>query len=239
MFDKIFKEIDKSLIFELSKNLSEIFDFEENYSYQLPEDVKEFYRRYETVKLFTYKGGWQYRFVPISEMRITGLDIYGKYYENDGPSSWFTICDVMDGNYIAVDLASKKDNQWNYIDCFHETYGVPGECKVIAKSFVELLERCLHSGDTHYYLEKDFQGYGDALEITPETAIRRIEPIKPQRGWFGEFIRRRKNPHVQPGWRVKFVQPNNSHLKFFGDRDYGSKEKSFDAAKKYLYENIK
>jgi antitoxin YokJ len=168
MYEDLFAEVEKSHTFEFADNSSSIDAFEKNCGFELPSDLKEFYRRFKTVKLFTYAGGWIYRFVPVSEMQITGLDIYGKYYKNDGPNSWFTICDVMDGNYIAIDLASKKNSQWNYIDCFHETYGILGECKVIAKSFEELLERCLHSGNKLYYLEIGFQGYGDALEITAD-----------------------------------------------------------------------
>jgi cell wall assembly regulator SMI1 len=145
--------------------LDDLFiEIEKNCGYQLPEDIKEFYRRYKTVNLFAFRGGWQYRFVLVNEIHCVGFDILGKFYEKDRTSSWFTICDVMDGNYVAVDLASEKDNQWNYIDCFHETFGIPGECRVIAKSFAEFLKQSLYSGDSLYYLEKSFKGYGDALE---------------------------------------------------------------------------
>lgn len=163
MLDDLFAEIETNHIFELTDNPSEIDEFEKRCNYQLPEDIKEFYRHYKTVKLFVDKGGWQYRFVSISEMRSVGFDILGTYYKPDDTISWFTICDVMEGNYVAVDLASGKENNWNYIDCFHETFGIPGECKVIAKSFIEFLKRSLHSRDTLYYLEKGFKGYGDAL----------------------------------------------------------------------------
>ncbi len=239
MIEDLFADIEKSHIFQLADNPSEIDEFEKRCGYELPEDFKEFYRRYKTVKLFLYKGGWHYRFVTIGEMRVTGFDIYGEYYKNDGPNSWFTICDVMDGNYISVDLASKKGNKWNYIDCFHETYGIPGECKVIAKSFIELLEQCLRGGDNLFYLQKGFQGYGDALDITPDTAIRRIEPVKPNWGWLGEFVRRIKYPNIQKGWYLHFVQPMNSHGVFFADKDYGGKDEAFVAAKQYLEENKK
>ncbi|HUI89744.1 MAG TPA: SMI1/KNR4 family protein [Anaerolineales bacterium] len=168
MHEDLIAEIEKSLAFVFTDNSSAIDDFEKNCGFELPSDLKEFYHQYKTVKLFTYAGGWIDRFVTVREMQITGLDIYGKHYKNDGPNSWFTICDVMDGNYIAVDRASKKNGQWNLIDCFHETYGVPGECKVIAKSFEELLEHCLRSGNKLYYLEKGSQGCGDALKITAD-----------------------------------------------------------------------
>jgi len=164
MLEDLFVEIEKSHSFEVTNDPSAIDEFEKRSDYGLPEDLKTFYRRYKTVQLFPYRGGWQYRLVPIDEIHCVGFDILGQFYEKDNTTSWFTISDLMDGNYIAVDLASKKDNQWNYIDCFHETFGLAGECMIIAKTFTEFIERCLHSGDKLFYLEKDFQSYGDALE---------------------------------------------------------------------------
>jgi antitoxin YokJ len=242
MLKDLFSKIEKSHTFELTDNPFAIDEFEKRCGYKLPEDLKEFYRRYKTVKLFDSERGATYRFVNVNEIKSTGFDIYGVSTDPDEffwTRAWFTVCDVLDGNYIAVDLSSRKGNEYNFIDCFHETYGVPGESQVIAKSFRELLERSLENGDQQFYLKEGFKGYGDTLEITPETAIRRMEPVKPKWGWLGEIIRRAKYPHIQSGWYVEFVQPNNSHQKFFGDRDYGSKEKSLDAAKKYLYENLK
>lgn len=245
MLKNLFIEIEKNHSFEFSDNLLEIEEFEKKCGYKLPEDLKEFYKRYKTVSLFAYNGGWRYRFVEINEIHMAGLDIFGEAYAQDKDFSievtysWFSICDVMDGNYIGIDFLSEKNGQWNFIDCFHETYGIPGECTIIAKSFTELLEKCLQSNNKLYYLEKGFQDYGDALEITPETAIRRIDPIKPRFGWLGEIIRRIRNPHIQPGWLVQFVKQNESHLKFFEDKEFGSKEKSFEKAKSYVVKNKK
>ncbi len=236
----LFSEIEESHAFELTEHPHEIDNFEKVLGYKLPEDLKGFYRRYKTVQLFPYNGGWHYRFVPINEIHMTGLDIFGEDYDKDSvfskesTYSWFTICDAMDGNYVAVDLESGKDNQWNYIDCDHETYGIPGECKVIAKSFMEFMRQCLQNKETHFYLEKGFQGYGDALEITSKTAIRRIHPVKPKWGWIGEIIRQMKYPQIQSGWYVEFVKLNKSYNKFFSDKMYGSKEKAFEAADSYL-----
>ncbi len=237
MLEDLFDEIEKQHVYELADLPSKIEELEKLCGYKLPDDLKEFYHRYKTVRLFNFEWGWKYRFLPVSEIHITGLDIFGKYYKNEEPKSWFTICDVMDGNYIAVDLLSRKDNEWNYIDCFHETYGVPGENDVIAKSFRELLEKCLHGGNSLFYLEKGFQNYGNALEATPETAIQRVEPTQFKRGWLRKFIWKRNNPNMRAGWQVRFVKPSKGYFKFFADKDYGSKDRAFAAAKLYLEEN--
>jgi len=225
MLEDLFAEIEKSHTFELTSNLFEIDEFEKRCGYKLPKDLKEFYRRYKTVRLFDDQWGASYRFVPVIEMKVTGYDIYGDSTNPDEflwPKSWFTICDVLDGNYIAIDLSSKKGNECNYIDCFHETYGTPGESRIIAKSFKELLEQSLKGGREQFYLKEDFKDYGDALEITPETAIFRVS---------------NESDSTVEGWMVNFVRKNKSYRKFFKDKDYGNEEKSYESAKRYVAES--
>jgi hypothetical protein len=202
MLENLFSEIEKNHTFEFTDNPSAIDEFEKQCGYEPPQDLKDFYHRYQTVKLFDYEWGASYRFVPVVEIKVTGYDIYGKLANpNDylWPQPWFTTSDVLDGNYIAIDLSSGNGNQYNYIDCFHETYGVPGEAKVIAKSFRELLEESIKGGREHFYLLEGFDGYGDALEITPETTIFRIS-----------------NPNnlTIGGWMVDFYRDNKSYRKF-------------------------
>ncbi len=227
MLDALFPEIEKNHTFEFTDNPLAIDEFEKQCGYELPQDLKDFYHRYQTIKLFDHEWGASYRFVPVIEIKVTGYDIYGKSANpNDylWPQSWFTICDVLDGNYIAIDLSSKNGNECNCIDCFHETYGIPGEAKVIAKSFRELLEESIKGGREHFYLQEGFDGYGDALEITSKTTIFRISnPNNPTIG----------------GWMVNFYRDNKPYRKFFKDKDYGSEENAFEAAKRYMNENAK
>ena len=234
---ELFAEIEKKHTFAYADNQSAIITFEKRYGYKLPQDLREFYSRYKYVKLFDHEWGAPYYFISIDEIRVTGYDIYGDTAnpaEFLWPKSWFTICDVLDGNYIAVDLSSQKENEYNYIDCFHETYGTPGESSVIAKSFSELLEYSLKSEGQYFYLNENFKNYGDALEITPDTAIYRIELTTSSQGLFKKIQQRIKHRDIQSGWRVDFAQDNTFYRDFFGDRDYGGKEKSFEAAKKVL-----
>ncbi len=77
MLEDLFSEIEISHTFELTSNPSEIDEFEKHCGYELPEDLKTFYRRYKTVQLFPYRGGWQYRLVSIDEIHCVGFDILG------------------------------------------------------------------------------------------------------------------------------------------------------------------
>jgi hypothetical protein len=199
---------------------SEIDCFNDLHNYNLPSDLKAFYRKYKSVKLYESKYGFTYRFVPVSEIRRTRIDIYGEDTDEWGPNTWLTICDVMDGNYIAIDIASGNGELINFIDCFHETFAQPGECKIVARSFTELLEKALHGGEGLYYLQKDFIGYGDGLPLTAANAALRIENAEAPR----------------KGWLVKFSVAHTSYSEFFADNDYGSKEKSFDAVKQFIEE---
>ncbi len=76
--------------------------------------------------------------------------------------TWYAVADVQDGNYIGIDL--KPEKLGLCYDCFHETIGVPGYCKVIAQSFTELLEQFLKHGDSSWWLREQFTGYGDAYD---------------------------------------------------------------------------
>jgi hypothetical protein len=223
--EALFAEIDAHHYAEPCANESEIDEFARSKKYQLPEDLKVFYRRYRTVKLFEGEFGARYRIVPISEIHPAHIDIYGPTSDEDAPESWLTICDVLDANYIAIDVASKDGEAYNYIDCFHETFAMPGECKVVARSFTELLMRALQGGgDSLYYLQPGFKRYGDGRPLTPENAARRVEvPDHPEKN----------------GWSVRFSFRDKWHSRFFHDGEYGGKEQAFEAGKRYIQEAIR
>ena len=144
----LFNEIEKLHSYTKSTNPSEIDNLERQLGYLFPKDLKFFYHRYDSVRLFPSEFGPMYRFISVREIHPTYYDIYG-VYDNEvvRPKNWLTITDVMDGNYIAIDTDSHKAREWNFIYCFHETFAWPGESPIIAKSFTELLDRSLHNGD--------------------------------------------------------------------------------------------
>jgi hypothetical protein len=219
----LFSEIERLHSWEACSSPSGIAALEKHLGYPIPDDMQAFYRRYGTVKLFVGEhGDAVYRFVPTLEIHRTRQDVYGIDTDEWGPSTWLTICDVRDGNYIAMDVASGDGNERNYIDAFHETFAVPGACKVIARTFAELLERALHGPETGlYFLQEDFVGYGDALEPTPETAIERIDlPDDTKSSWF-----------------VRFWHAGVPHRASFRDSDYGGREGAYMKAKDYLERN--
>jgi hypothetical protein len=226
--EELFPEIEnnKSHSYQSTTNPSEIDNYIKENRYLLPEDLLSFYRRYSWVRLYNNKYGDSiYKFGPIKMLHPTRIDILGKDTDENGPIEWITICDVMDGNYICIDLSSKNVNEWNYIDCFHETFAQPGECKIIAKTFTELVEQALHGGGDLFYLKEDFKGYGDGRPLTAENAAIRCEhPDPSKKGWIARFTINEKHKVFD---------------KFFRDDDYGSKEGSFEAIKIFILDSLK
>jgi cell wall assembly regulator SMI1 len=223
--EQIFAEIDARHYHEPCTDPSAIEALEDLQGHRLPDDLKAFYRRYKTVRLFDGEYGATYRFVPVSEIHPTRIDIYGEDTDEWWrPRTWLTICDVLDGNYIAIDIASKHKRDYNYINCFHETFGRPGESKIIARSFTELLERALRGGgNSVYYLQEGFIGYGDGRPLTPENAAIRIDnPGAPRKGWL-----------------VGFTFKGTPHHELFADDDYGGREQAFEAVRRYIEETSK
>lgn len=161
VLEKLFAEIDAHHNSEPCVDELEINQFEKIHNYQFPADLKRFYRKYKSVRLFDTGHYTTYQFVSLNEIHPTRIDIFGEDTDEFAPSNWLTICDVMDGNYIAIDITSKKGDDYNFIDCFHETFGMHGENMIIAKSFTELLNLALRNGGENvYYLNRDFNGYG-------------------------------------------------------------------------------
>jgi hypothetical protein len=217
-------EIEERHSFELCTDPSEIEAHETKYGYPLPGDLQTFYLRYKTVSLFDGPFGPTYRFVPVSQIHPTRIDIYGEDTDEWEPSTWVTICDVLDGNYVAIDIASGSGNEYNYIDCFHETFAEPGESTIIAKSFTELLHSALRSGgDSLFWFHEDFVDYGDGMPLIAQNAALRIE-----------------GPKVKDtGWIMRFRHKGKAHREFFSDRQHGGKEKSFEAVERYIEEATK
>ena len=221
----VFDEIEKQHSFEPSADPSEIDILEARIGYLLPSDLKSFYGKYRTVSLFVDPvGGPTYRFVPASEIHPTRFDIYGQDTDEWGPSTWLTVCDVLDGNYIALDITSGSGDQYNYIDCFHETFAEPGQSMIIARSFAGLVRSALEGGGNRlFWGTEGFVSHGDGMPLTAHNAARRVDSPEAR----------------EKGWLVRFTHKGRSHHEFFADRRYGTKEKAFEAIERYIEETTK
>lgn len=130
----------------------------------LPDDVRRFYSVLGGALLFD-KSDAPYEIVEPKLIRPVAVDVLGDAATEVPvvPPSWFSICYVQDGNYLAIDLPAKANGEVWLIDCFHETIGLEEYSTVIALSFSEFLERALASKGEHYWLG-EHPSYGDAFE---------------------------------------------------------------------------
>jgi hypothetical protein len=130
---------------------------------QLPPDVIRFYQRFSEARLFGDSCDPRYQILPPEKFVQIGEAVPGGEATTVGiEQSWYALVDVRDGNFFGIDLLPERLG-WCY-DCFHETYGMAGYCKVLAQSFTELLNYIVEGGDKAFWLADDFHGYGDAYE---------------------------------------------------------------------------
>ena len=70
---------------------------------------------------------------------------------------------MQDGNYFAIDCHPSRLG--NCYDAFHETIDLLDYCKVIARSFTELMNRAAEDRDNAWWLDEKFKGYGYADKL--------------------------------------------------------------------------
>lgn len=132
---------------------------------QLPQDLALFYASFQEAWLFGDRADSRCHILPPSDFVQVGAAITGQATHHGLEKTWYALAHMQDGNYVAMDLLPARLG-WCY-DCFHETYGEPGECQVISLSFTEFLNRLTENREAPYWLEPDFDGYGDAYDKTP------------------------------------------------------------------------
>ena len=130
----------------------------------IPADVVRFYERTGgmIINKNGHGGSWARIVGPDEFQRIDATILSGEMFASGPFSYWHTIVDVQDGNYLSIDLS--KEHNGKCLDCFHETFAMPGYVGVIASSFTDLLNRILsHKDDSAYWLQDDFKELDEAF----------------------------------------------------------------------------
>lgn len=134
--------------------VARVEELEAAISFPLPTDWKKFFSLCNGVSLFD----GAYEFLPLEEVKLVRIDIYGDDidYDDGATQTWYSMCYVQDGNYIAADLASVGGEHCRMLDCFHEDLA---PAKIIALSLTEFLDKALKSESKQFWLV-DYLGYG-------------------------------------------------------------------------------
>jgi hypothetical protein len=126
----------------------------------LPADLLTFYRRFGGGRMFGQPSDPRYRISSPEDFVEIGMAIYGEPMGRPPQDSWYSLADVQDGNYIAIDCHPARLGLC--YDIFHETASDLGNCRIIARSFSEFLQRAALSGDDAWWLGDRFEMYGYA-----------------------------------------------------------------------------
>lgn len=130
-----------------------IEEFESRVGWRLDDDLRSFYLHCDGAELFQRPNS-PFRILPLSEITRARVALFAHDSDEYGTASWFVICYVEDGNYVAIDVSQTASGRYPVHDCFHELLPGAPQDKQIAHSFSDFLERALHSQGRRYWLEE-------------------------------------------------------------------------------------
>jgi hypothetical protein len=129
----------------------EIEEFERRMGWRLDPDLLAFYLHCNGADLFRRPNS-PYQFLPLSEIVRGSVAIFGKDSDSLAPPSLYAICDLMDGDYVMIDVNTRSHKRYPIIDGWHEAFPDPKYCTQIAESFEGFLEKALHSDGFQFWL---------------------------------------------------------------------------------------
>ncbi len=132
-------------------------------NHEMPEDIKRFYSLCGGIECYVNYGGFPIKILEPTKVRLSNLVILGELYDDDLSSSWYTIVDAEDGNYVSIDFNSNR--MGICYESFEYSHALKNNCPIIAKSFTELLLNIYkYSGDYFFWKEENAEDYGDAYD---------------------------------------------------------------------------
>lgn len=131
-------------------------------NFKLPKDLELFYKYCGGITLFKNKN-CEIEILSPDKFKLANPIIVGELLESDISSTWFTICQNGNGDYITIDLDENRLGRC--YDSFWECHGVVGECQIVANNFTELIANLFRSnGENYFWLEENFKYIGDAYD---------------------------------------------------------------------------
>lgn len=131
--------------------LEEIESFEQRVGWRLDSELRSFYSRCNGAELFRRPDS-PYRFRPLSRVLRARTDMRGEDSDEWGPASWYVIADLHESDCAIVDVSASQHGCYPIIDGFHEADLGSADCRRIADSFAEFLEKALSSGGRKFWL---------------------------------------------------------------------------------------
>lgn len=134
---------------------------EQRLGHRLPDDLRQFYTQCGSASLF--EG--EIRLLALDEIdRVSVLQLHDAS-EEVLPATWIALFDMLNGDYVGIDLASVSGTHAKILDYPHED---TGNAFVVALSFTEFLGGLLAFVDILDWLEREAPDYGTASYVPPD-----------------------------------------------------------------------
>ncbi|MBP6526531.1 MAG: SMI1/KNR4 family protein [Dermatophilaceae bacterium] len=126
----------------------------------LPDDLLEFYVLAGGARLFA-QAAYPVRIVGPDDLARANLEIVGTECPDDLSDSWYIVARGGRDQAISIDCAPARLGRC--YDSFWDCHGVAGSCRVVARSFTELLRSLVDAGGGYWYwLASGAAAHGDA-----------------------------------------------------------------------------
>ncbi|HEX2574503.1 MAG TPA: SMI1/KNR4 family protein, partial [Polyangia bacterium] len=113
----------------------ELAAFERRVGWTLDPDLRAFYLYCNGAILFEdRKYGSPYGFLPLAKIDRARFAIYGEDSDQWGPAHLYALCDVRDGDYVALDVSRQEHGRYPLIDAFHSSFYEQTRHRQIASS---------------------------------------------------------------------------------------------------------
>jgi hypothetical protein len=123
--------------------------FEASVGWRLDDELRAFYLHCDGAELFEPLPDAKYSILSLSEIRRARVAIWGQDDDSAGPSSWYTLVDCQDTDYVLLDVARQDHGRYPLLDAYHGTYP---QARQIAASFSEFIEAALNSHNRFFWL---------------------------------------------------------------------------------------
>ena len=129
-----------------TSNAEDICRWEQSNGYLLPNDYKKFLMAVGRCKLHGRSDhSFAVKFYSLNELALFSERAFGKRMFDGIPSSWYTIADAQDGNFVIMDLATVVGDEVNIIDGCSE---YAPNLAIISRSFDEFLMCSINDPNT-------------------------------------------------------------------------------------------
>ncbi|NVI97051.1 SMI1/KNR4 family protein [Myxococcus sp. AM009] len=130
---------------------AQIEAFEQRVGWRLDPDLRAFYLHCDGAKLFD-RTNPEFAFYPLAKIRRARMVLLQDDTDRSGPESWYALCELVDSNYILLDVSHQEAGRYPLRDGYREAFPDPNYCSQIAASFSEFLAGALRSNGSWFWL---------------------------------------------------------------------------------------